>query len=407
MSGENHIGFIFAWMGRLYLGCLLIILILAGCRKAENEEDLHIQYKRLKQFLQGYKEIREEGGWPTVNVKGILMDGVKDKQVEVLRSRLAITGELKTKYSNIHASEFDNDVKKAVIKFQEDHGLPPTGIVDKRTLFELNIPVDYRILQIEKNMERWKKFRLNTEKDFILVNIADFSLEVVENDSLQMHMNVVVGKLYRKTPTFSEKMTQIEFNPKWHVPPTIFNEDVLPKIKADTSYLSKNNLKVYVNNKPADLSTVYWEEIEDNESGITLVRDAGAANPLGVVKFLFPNKYSVYMHDTPDKELFKKNKFAASSGCIRLEKATDLAHYIMERDRNWSTAKVDSFINSGETKRINLEKPIMVHIQYFTSWVDKKGGLQFRRDLYGRDVRVERPEAEKQKKQNDKNAGDW
>jgi len=390
-----QVAFIFAGMRRLfYLICVLEVFLLAGCHKTENDDDLHIQYRQLKQFLQDYRDIREEGGWPVVNVKGILMAGVKDKQVEILRKRLAITGELKTRYSTKDATMFDDGVKKAVQQFQASHGLVPTGIVDKRTLFELNIPVDYRILQIEKNMDRWKTFRHDKGSDYIFVNIADFSLEAVEDDSAKLKMDVVVGKLYRKTPTFSEKMTQVEFNPKWHLPPTILKEDVLPKIKADTSYLRKNNMKVYLNNEQADLSKINWDEVSENGHGLSLVRDADPQNPLGVVKFLFPNKYSVYMHDTPAKDLFKKNKLTASSGCIRLSKATELAHYIMARDRGWPASKVDSIINAGKTKRVNLEKPIMVHIQYFTSWVNKKGELQFRRDIYGRDVRVEKKAAE-------------
>src|SRR6476661_5479696 len=141
-----QVAFIFAGMRRLfYLICVLEVFLLAGCHKTENDDDLHIQYRQLKQFLQDYRDIREEGGWPVVNVKGILMAGVKDKQVEILRKRLAITGELKTRYSTKDATMFDDGVKKAVQQFQASHGLVPTGIVDKRTLFELNIPVDYRI----------------------------------------------------------------------------------------------------------------------------------------------------------------------------------------------------------------------------------------------------------------------
>jgi len=390
---------------KILCGWIGLLLITSACDKTGEDQDNNTQYHKLKQSLQGYREIRDDGGWPVVRAKGVLMSGVKDKEVEVLRNRLSVTGELKNKYSNTHNSMFDDDVKKAVIRFQRDHGLTPTGVVDKRTLFELNIPVEYRLLQIEKNMDRWKNFRRDKEEDFIMVNIADFSLQAVEHDSVQLQMNVLVGKLYRKTPTFSEKMTQIEFNPKWHVPPTILKEDMIPKIKADSGYLRKNNLKVFVNNEVADASKIDWQE--DPAPHVSLVRDADPQNPLGVVKFLFPNKYSVYMHDTPQKDLFKKNKFTASSGCIRLEKAPELAYYIMSRDRGWNHAKVDSVIRRGETKRFNLEKPIMVHIQYFTCWVDKQGELQFRRDIYGRDARVERSEKEEAKKVQDRNGGDW
>ncbi len=399
--------FIFAGMRLKYVCALAgILLFFAGCREKEADEDLHVQYRKLKQYLQGYREIRDEGGWPVIKAKGVLMAGVKDKEVEVLRDRLAVTGELKNKYSNTHNSEFDDEVKKAVVKFQKNHGLQPSGVVDKRTLFELNIPVEYRILQIEKNMERWRSFRSKDDKDFILVNIADYSLEAVENDSARLQMSVIVGKLYRKTPTFSEKMTQVEFNPKWHVPPTILKEDMIPKIQADTGYLRKNNLKVFQKNEAVDASKVNWNEVSSN-ADYSLVRDADAQNPLGVVKFLFPNKYSVYMHDTPQKDLFKKKNLFASSGCIRLAKAVELAHYVMARDKGWSASKVDSIISTGNTRRFNLDKPLMVHIQYFTSWVDKSGDLQFRRDIYGRDVRIEKQEKEADKKQTDKNAADW
>ena len=242
--------------------------------------------------------------------------------------------------------------------------------------------------QILINMKRWKAIPKNTGKKYLMVNIADFRMNVIENDSIIFSLKTIVGKLYRKTPLFHTKMTHIVFNPTWTIPPNILRNDVLPLIKKDISYLKKSNIRIFQidkegKRKEVSADSISWKTVSEKQFPYQLVQDAGKNNVLGVVKFMFPNSYHVYMHDTPSKELFEETERTFSSGCIRVSNAIDLAVYLLKN--KWDKTKIMNAIKSGKTVTVYLAEPIEVYIEYFTAWVAADGILQFRKDIYQRD----------------------
>ncbi|HEY4800368.1 MAG TPA: L,D-transpeptidase family protein [Bacteroidia bacterium] len=248
-----------------------------------------------------------------------------------------------------------------------------------------------RTEQIRINMERWKAFPKNPGRQYLFVNVADFSLQVVENDSVVMGMKAIVGRTYRKTPVFNAKLSHIVFNPSWNIPISILKKDILPVVFKDTSYLRKKHIRIYRYGAggirevvPAD--SVNWHRLSIHYFPYELIQDPGKDNSLGVVLFMFPNPYDVFMHDTPAKNLFNKSEPAFSSGCIRISDAIGLADYLLKNKRGWDRKKIMEVIQSGKTTTVNLAEPIDIYITYFTAWMDEHATLQFRKDIYDQDT---------------------
>jgi murein L,D-transpeptidase YcbB/YkuD len=348
--------------------------------KQENTE-----YLQLKQYLSTYQEIKNTGGWPSINEGEPLKLGIVEPRVIDLKRRLIITKEL-TAASEIVSDTFDTALKKSIEQFQKNHGLIVTGIADTKTIKELNVSIDTRIRQIELNMERWKQMPIEFEKLYVLVNIAAGNLDVMLQDSSILKMKVIVGRLYRKTPVFNASMTHIEFNPYWVIPPGIMKKDILPKLKKDPTYLETHHMQVFENQKKISADAIQWGNIDPDDCSYKIIQSPGLENPMGVVKFTFPNKHYVYMHDTPAKNLFESSSLTFSSGCIRLSKAVELAKCILKMDNNLEVWQTDSLIGIGKNYKIYLNKPIKVYISYFTAWVNKNGDLQFASDIYKRDI---------------------
>lgn len=340
-------------------------------------------YNKLNDYLNTYEIIKKKGGWPKIKTAQLLKIGMCFPEIKSIKKRLSITGEYTDAIE--HATDtFDVKLEKAVITFQRNHNLKTTGIVDGKTLRELNTGVDYRIHQIMTNMKRWKNFSGQFEDNYILVNIAAGNLDLIKNDTVQMNMKVIVGRYYRQTPVFSSNVTMIDFNPYWVIPPGIFEKDILPKLRANPDYLMDRDMYVTQNNKVVS-HDINWKTIDPKSNPYKIVQKPGIENPLGVIKFVFPNKYIVYMHDTPDKKLFEANRFGFSSGCIRLSKAVELGEHILKRDQNWSRLKIDSIIARERNHKVMLLNPVKIYICYFTSWVSRDGSLQFAPDIYYRD----------------------
>lgn len=356
-----------------------IFVFASGNGVQENEH-----YIRLKKYLDAYTEIKNKGGWQSIKEGKVLHLGMKDPRVAELKKRLSVTNEL-LQLPGIVSDTFDLELETAVKTFQKNHGIPVTGIADAKTIHELNYPVSKRIRQIELNLKRWKTYPAKFETCYVFVNIASGQLDMIVNDSSVLAMKVIVGRLYRKTPVFSADLHSIEINPYWIIPPGILKKDVLPKLKTNASYLKKNNMEVFYNDKRIDPSTVNWNKTDPAHCPYKIIQNPGPANPMGLVKFSFPNKYYVYMHDTPAKELFDASSLTFSSGCIRLSKATELATCILKQDGEWTGGKTDSLIATGKNDRIYLKTPIKVYIGYFTAWVNQAGDLQFAPDIYKRD----------------------
>jgi len=349
-------------------------------------------YGRLKQALAHYRDIAAKGGWPTVPDGPKMQKGDRGERVLALRNWLVATRDI-DQPPDSNTDLFDDVLEEAVRRFQLRHGLDVDGIVGSLTLAALNVPAEERMRQIEVNMERWRWLPQDLGERFILVNTANFELDVVENDKPVMTMRAVVGKNYRRTPVFSDRMTYLVLSPYWYIPPGIAVQDKLPLIREDPDYLSKENIKVFqgwgAETKEIDPKTVDWSTVTAKNFNYRLRQEPGPQNALGRVKFMFPNKFDVYLHDTPSRELFVKTVRTFSSGCIRIEKAIELAEYVLRDDPKWRRENILAAIDRGVEQTVRLPEPIPIHLLYWTVWADEHGSIQFRNDIYGRDKRLD------------------
>lgn len=308
-----------------------------------------------------------------------------------LRNRLLASGDWTSAKESL-SDRFDDALQQGVHKFQQRHGLDADGVVGTSTLAALNVSVEDRIVQMKVNMERWRWLTRDLEKQFILVNIANFELYIVENESPIARMRVVVGKRYRPTPVFASIMTHLVINPSWNVPRSIAVREMLPLLRKDPTYLQKENLKVFEGWKPEDkeldASAIDWASTKPAGFKFHFRQAPGPRNALGQLKFVFPNRFDVYMHDTPARDLFKKPSREFSHGCIRIERPLDLAEYALRGDSAWTHDKLDAAIASGKQRTVPLPRPLPVYIRYATAWVDRNGDLQLRRDTYNLDEPV-------------------
>lgn len=369
--------------GTKYFSLFLFILVLFQQERPRNNGQ--VQWELLNDFLVHYEKIDAEGGWPRIAAGEPLRQGLRDPRIKQLRERLLITRDLTDSATSVPDS-FDVALQSALMHFQLRHGLSPSGETDPQTLAALNVPVSVRIAQLKINMQRW--LALGTpEPAHVFVNTAEFQLQVVEHDSVALEMKVIIGKASRQTPVFRADMKYLEFNPSWYVPPGIARRDILPRVQKNAGYLSDSKTHVMEKNsgKEIDPDTVNWNEVDGQNLPYSFVQDPGAGNPLGQVKFVFPNPHFVYMHDTPSRELFAAKQPMFSSGCIRVSAARDLAVHILKDNPSWTPQKIDSAIATGETCRVYLLHTVPVYIEYLTAWVDSNGDLQFRNDVYRRD----------------------
>lgn len=370
----------------------------------------HAAYRQLKRVLKQYRDIAAAGGWPAISIHSkALRIHDRDPDVIQLRRRLALLDAQHLSPDNSAADVFDDQLEQLVIFFQKTHGLIADGIVGTHTLNALNIPVFQRIRQIELNLERWRWLPRHLGDRHIRVNIADYTLTAVENSAPVLNMRIVAGKPYWQTPVFSGKMSYMVVNPYWNIPPKIAIEDILPKLRNNSRYLDEQNIAIFENwqeDAPEiDSTRIDWSTITASDFSSYRLRQApGPLNSLGRFKFIFPNKYAVYLHDTPSKQLFKLNSRSFSHGCIRLEKPVDLACWILKDNPQWSYEAIIRTVDSDERKIITIQQPVEVHIVYWTAWVDEKGALHFRDDIYHRDrpldraLRMKRAESNKRKK---------
>ncbi|MGA1843978.1 MAG: L,D-transpeptidase family protein [bacterium] len=346
-------------------------------------------YTRLREALGQYRDIAAAGGWPMVPFVPKTRNREDRGAVVPLVNRLVISGDLR---QNIYDSEvpFDAILAQAIRAFQARHGLTPDGVLGPVTLKALNVSADERVRQIELNMERWRWLPRDLGDPCIIVNIADFRARVFEGDRAVLEMRVVVGKDYRQTPVFSGTMERLVFSPYWYIPQKIAVEDKLPLILRDPNYLVREHIDAFQwgNNgwlKEVDPNTIDWHMADPNTFPYKLRQEPGPWNPLGRIKFIFPNKYAVYLHDTPSQELFEKAPRTFSSGCIRIEKPIELAEFLLQADPRWTRERILSAASSDTEQTVRLPCPVQVHIQYWTAWANEDLGMEFRKDIYGSD----------------------
>ena len=348
-------------------------------------------YERLRAALARYRE-ESAAPWTLLGPGETLRPGARGPRVAPLRERLREAG-VRTDSDEVADPElFDANLARAVRAFQSRHGLAADGVVGAATYAELDIPPSMRVPQIEANLERWRWLPRDFGSRYILVNIAAFELDVVESGRSVLGMRIVAGRNYRRTPVFSGRMTYLVFCPYWNVPPLLAEEDELPAMRKDPAALVAQGMRVLegwgADEREIDPMTVDWSKVTPKNLLWHFRQDPGPMNALGGVKFMLPNKFDVYLHDTPATALFAKMPRDFSSGCIRVEKPLDLAEYVLSGDRKWDREKIEAAIKSGEERTVNLRNPIPVHLLYWTAWVDPDGTLQFRKDVYGRDARL-------------------
>lgn len=348
----------------------------------------HDEYKSLRNALASYRRFEQKGGWPMVEEGPVLALDSTSARVTQLRERLIISGDYPVAMDSLHET-FDSVLYRAVMNFQQRHGLVPDGKVGNRTLYEMNVPVEERIRQIEINLERWRWLPTKLGSRFILVNIANYELLVIEEKKVVFTTRAIIGKTYRKTPLFNGMMSYLVLNPTWTVPPTILREDVIPAVRKDISYLAKNNMEVLTfSGQVVDPSTIDWQEVNAASFPYMVRQKPGPTNALGQIKFMFPNKHNVYIHDTPSKGLFEPPARAFSSGCIRIENPMELAAYLLKDDDQWPMGKVKSQLNKKDPVTIPLQRHIPVYMEYFTAGTSITGEVYFRNDIYDRDGMV-------------------
>ena len=287
---------------------------------------------------------------------------------------------------------FDEDLKTAVISFQKNHGLYADGIVGSLTQKFLNMSANEKIGQIRINLERMRFLPRDLGEKYLIVNIPEFKLKLIEDHTVKLSMNVVVGESKHPTPIFSDNMSYIVLNPKWNIPESITKKEIIPKLIKDPNYLASKGIDIYSSWHPEsekmntqDIIDAFILEDLDSMPNFRLTQSPSSENPLGRMKFIFPNKHAVYMHDTPAKSLFSNARRAYSHGCIRLSKPQELLNIIASEDKSLDLGKIDSILKETNEKSIGLSKKIPVHLVYLTSWVDEEGQLQFREDVYNYD----------------------
>ena len=346
-------------------------------------------YHQLRDALKRLRAIADNGGWPSVPPHRKLRPGDHDAAVAVLRQRLIASGDLASAVVVADETLFDAPLTAAVENFQRRNGLTVDGIVGRNTDAMLNVSVEQRIRQVAINLERWRWRPPDPGDRHLLINTADFNLKAVDGGRVALTMRVVVGRPARRSPVFSASMTYVVINPYWNVPRTIAVEDILPEVRKDVGYLSERGIRVFASWREdapeLDPATVDWQHYDADRFPFRLRQDPGPYNALGRIKFMFPNPFAVYLHDTPNRSLFRRAQRDFSSGCIRVEAPLALAAFVLAANADWPPDRISAQVASGETLTIRLARPLPVHLLYMTAWVDDTGRLQFRRDIYRHD----------------------
>ena len=332
-----------------------------------------------------YQKIASAGGWPAVPGPRMIRPGDDDQRVPALRRRLAAEGYLK-RANGYDSFTFDGELEVAVKRFQENHGLRPSGRVDRPTLDELNISAEARLRQLRVNASRLQEIQSHPEDRYILVNVPAFQLEAVERHEVQLRHRVIVGRTERETPNVRATVKALNFFPYWRVPSSIGTLDLVPRLRKEPDYLEKEKIRVFnVNNEQEiDSRAVDWNQVDPTK--IKFKQDPGPQNALGLVRIDMINEHGVYMHDTPMKKLFEQRTRNFSAGCVRVQDVYQLAEWIARYEVGWEQpGRVEQVLQSGQALDLNLTRPMPVYFTYITAWAEPEGSVQFRPDIYNRD----------------------
>jgi murein L,D-transpeptidase YcbB/YkuD len=336
----------------------------------------------LQQGSERYRQIVAMGGWPAMPGNTALRPGDTGSEIVAARRQFALSGDLP---SDGRASPvFDAEFRDALARFQIRNGLRVSGFLDSRTYAALNVSAEERLKQIETNLARVKSLlSINKAPRYVLVNVPAFTLQAVDRGNLALTSNVVVGKPTRATPRVSAKIVEVNFYPTWTVPESIARADLIPKLQKDPAYFVNEHFSVVAKGGEVDPHAIDWTKPE--VVNYRFVQDPGTFNALGVVRINMPNKHSVYMHDTPLKQLFSQSARAFSSGCVRVQQVIDLVAWLLA-PLGWTPEKVQAAADSGKSINVAIGKSVPVHFVYLTAFVSENGMVQFRPDIYGRDA---------------------
>jgi murein L,D-transpeptidase YcbB/YkuD len=347
-----------------------------------------------EQMIEEYQRVVAAGGWPAMPQVNLKL-GQKGPQVVALRKRLISSGDLDAAGGN--SPVFDSYVEAGVKRFQERHGLIPTGVVNAATVTAMNVPADVRLRQLQTNVVRLRSYSGNLGQRFVVANIPAALVETVENGQVMTRHQAGVGKIDRQSPVMTTRATDINFNPFWTVPASIIKKDLIPKMQADPNYLTENKIRV-INSAGQEVAPTAINWRSDEATHYMFRQDPGGDfNSLGVVRINIANPYGVYMHDTPAKGIFGDDFRFVSSGCMRVQNVRDYVTWLLKDTPGWSREQIDAAIEGGQRVDARLASPVPVYWVYITAWATPEGIVQFRDDIYNKDGLGQVPVAAVQK----------
>ncbi len=348
----------------------------------------NLLYARLKEGLKYFMELEQSVSFERIDASEVLKPGQLSPALPAVRGRLETLG-FNASIETDNLEYYDDALAVAVKQFQTLHNLEPDGVIGNNSWAALNMSWSERIDRLRVNLERTRWVSDNGTDKFVLVNIAGYSVYLIEDNDLRWQSDVMIGKVKHQTPVFTSKIRYMEFNPTWTVPRSILKRSLIGKFKADPAYVANNDYVLYDRNgDEVDVNSIDWDAVSRNNFPYTVVQQPGKRNALGQVKFIFPNQHAIYLHDTPAKALFSKTSRAFSSGCVRVENPFDLAYHLLDNDRQWSHDKIEAVVASKKRTRVNLKEPVDVMLMYWTAEPYADGLIKFNPDVYSRDAAV-------------------
>ncbi|MFW6269524.1 MAG: L,D-transpeptidase family protein [Bacillota bacterium] len=351
------------------------------------------QYIQLKKLLHKYQEIEQNESWPKIKINEKLSKGDKNKNLYQIRKRLKKDPGLEVTLTSEKKDIFDDNLKKAILNFQKNYGLKTTGNIDKATLKKLKIPVEMLISIIKLNLDRLRWSDIDPAAEYIMVNLPEYKLKIIKNEQTILKMKTVIGRSEQQTPVFSEEIYRLIINPVWRIPRSIIINNYLPQIKENKSWINNHYIQIYdrENDKYTKVNPekINWNQLNQNNFDYHFWQKPGPWNSLGNIIFRNASKNNIYLHDSPSRHLFNKRKRPYSFGCVRVEKALELAYYILNTSEGWNKSKVDRLVKNRTETAVNLNHPIPLHLIYLTTWVaEDDQQLNLRDDIYRRDEKL-------------------
>ena len=337
----------------------------------------------IETALVEYRNIIANGGWPVVPANKKLRLGSISKSVSIMRKRLKITGDLSADASD--SNTYDSWVEGAVRRFQARHGLPADGVMGNHSFAAMNIPASVRLGQLETNLIRLRSMSGFLGNRYVMVNIPAAQIEAVEYGQVARRHTAIVGKIDRQTPILNSKIHEIILNPYWTSPKSIIRKDIIPVMRKDPEYLTRNKIRIFDDSTGEEIppETIDWNT--EDAVKYRFRQDPGKINAMATTKINFSNPHAVYMHDTPQKSLFGQITRFDSSGCVRVQNVRDLVTWILRDTPDWSRKQIEATISTGESTPVAVADPVPVYFTYITAWSTKEGTTQFRNDIYRRD----------------------